>query len=476
MSRERPCVNVRLIAPNWTELPPLKLRGVGTPLVESLHSYLQRLYKSVGVSPLRLGRYMGERTDGKIGYTSLSGSVLWQGEFGMARLAQLEELTGMHELRCGTLWAMSEVLSQHISMFGTYRRRWCPKCYEEWNENSYEPLIWSIDLLGHCPNHKCELDSVCPQCKCPQRNDPDINRRLLCCKCGVPLRCSAKSRPHVPFLQWIDDQILQMVEYCSTPRSSPMPWSDYVDFAWGVCANGRGRGKLGSVMSSNLEVVSRHARQCCRRPSVRTLLNLCALQGVEIRDFLHAPREASSPLLINQWSGLNYVPVPSSTQSRRMYMASRYIEDFCEDNPPYFPPMKILLSHLHVQRLAVRDTCPKLYDGYEDRHASQGASGRQAKLRRAYLYALHITKDANSTAKASASIARKVVASGECKLEDARDVVEAVLTVLRFKKEKRLDKFRDETSLRDSFDWVMGRRAECTTGFPWSKVSSSYPR
>lgn len=454
-------MDTRLIAPNWTELPPLELRGLGTHLVESLHSYLCRLEQTTGFSLTSLGRYIGERTAGTVGFSSLSKRSLGFGVVSLAIVKQLEELTGNANLRCGTLWALSEVLSPQYRMFGVYPRRWCPRCYEEWDRNSYEPLIWTIDALGRCPRHDCDIEHLCPKCGAKQRRNSHPDRRRFCSACGASLWEAPRARKRPPLLDWMDQQVLQMVEYCSSPRKEPLARSDYMDFVAGVRANAVRSGKMVRIMNVALRGANRRVGHHFYAPTIRTLLNLCAVQGVEMSDFLNAPREASSPLLIDLWSGFHYLPIPSATQAEKIYVASRYLEDFLRANPIYLPPMKVLLRDMVVQKIALRDASFDLYDLYEKRFLSQGSWARQDVLRRAYFCALHII-GANEGMRVK-SLARKVAALAECSIQDARLVSGAAVIVGRFKMETLLLRYKREQSPQDSFYWVMNRWAANAT-------------
>jgi len=211
-------------------------------------------------------------------------------------------------------------------------------------------------------------------------------------------------------------------------------------------------------MNVSLRGANRRAEHHSYTPTIRTLLNLCAVQGVEMSVFLNAPREASSPLLIDQWSGLHYLPIPSAAQAQRIYIAYRYLEDFTRANPRYLPPMKVLLGQLPVQKIALRDACTELYDSYEEKYLSQGTWIKKARLLRAFFCALRImSKDREGSVKPSL---KEVATLAECRIEDARLALSAVAIVQKFKIEVRLDRYRREMSPRDSFYWVMSRWAD----------------
>ena len=448
------------IAPNWTELPPLQLKGVGTPLVESISSYLRRLNYATGLSMRRLGRFVGAQTGGLTGHQSLSHCSLWAGPASMVRLRLLERLTGVPELRCGTLWAVSDIVSSNLGTLGRPRRRWCPECYEEWDKSSYEPLIWAIDLLGHCPKHNCPLQQTCAVCEAHQKGEPEIERRLICWKCGSSLSISLPHRPRAPFLVWVDQQIVQLAEFCGTPRDCALKWSDYVELVLGVsnCVGGE-RGRLSQALKISLTTAKRHAERKLHRPTLRRIINLCALQGLEMQVFLNAPREASSPRLIDPWFGLNYLPLPSAAQARRTYAACRFLSDFVQESPPYLPSLKILLRDLHVQQLAVRDACRGVYDSYESRYNSQGKKEQLDRLHCSYLWALRVIAKTSHHVVSAKEIGREVAKVTECNLDEAKAIAKTAFLVYRFWIDGRIESYGEELSLRESLTWVMNQWA-----------------
>ena len=444
-------------AGNWTILPPLTLRGVGTSHVESLQHYADRLLWVTGLIPAEL-RELIRWKDGK----SNRSAIVFDGGLTakvLSHVDRLELLTGAKHLRCGTLWALSDILSMHSNLYGGQRRRWCPVCYEYWDELSYEPLMWSIDLASCCPIHECKFEHACSHCGNFQRNVHELDRRRFCSSCKKPLGHEARPGYLPGFLIWVDQQVHELVEYCATPREMPMGWHSYARFVRGLRLNARASGVVQESMRLILRDMDRHAKRRSRRPSMRSLINLCALQGISMTQLLNAPDESSGPSLFEQYSGLRYLPLPSAFQAQRIYMATRLIEHFFEQRPAYYPPISQLLRPLNVQRLGVRDAVPELYDAYEARYQSQGNRDRLKKLSQAYMAADYWLGSTGRDAD-SRSIALEIVDAIELAMDDAVKVLAGAVAVNDARAFYRLDGYRKELPTRSAVEWVTGRWSE----------------
>ena len=169
--------------------------GVGTPRVESLTGYIARLAEAhcVSAGTLLTKEIVGRVADGVNGsdkpprekkpanhLESINGvtatAVGW--------VEVLEALTHRHDLRALTMLAWAEVLPWK----GLLRshRAWCPHCLEE-NGTVYEPLLWSIEAVKVCPEHKQPLASRCPHCREALPNLGWQTRPGHCSKCRLRL-------------------------------------------------------------------------------------------------------------------------------------------------------------------------------------------------------------------------------------------------------------------------------------------------
>jgi len=445
------------LPPNWSALPPLPLWGVATPLVESLEHYTRRLLQATGVSFRQVVADLKQRSLWKNGTPASFRTALGLSPGSAYRMEVLERLTGRSELRYGTFWAMSEVLSLNTSLYGERRRRWCPVCYELWTESSYEPLIWSIDLLGCCPIHACRLECKCSRCGAYQPEIHSLNPRRICASCKCSLARGANFARQPDLLEWVDRQVGMLIEYCATPRSDPMPWMWYAEFVAGLRDSARRHGPLRTSLRINLRNVDRHARRRSRQPTIRSLLNLCALQGIDIDAFLAAPTEASGPRLFDQWAGLNYLPLPSAVQAQSLFVAVSFLRDFVEAKPDYYPSLGLLLRAFHVQSLAVRDLCPELFDGCRKAHYAPGPRKVYA-LRKACLYALFILDRADRARSSPDEVVDDVANTSEIDLADAASVVDSCLIVRGLQSDEKICAYRSRMPIRQALEWFVRTR------------------
>ena len=182
--------------PKRSRLYPLRPIGIGTPYVESLTSYINRLSEAHCVFPRalitkiivpELQRTFARKLTSR-GLNSLflrSHAINGYGEMAQDFVNVVESLTCSQNLRFITLLTWSEVLVWQ----GLLRKHkaWCPQCYREAfasGHQLYEQLIWSLKAVKVCPKHHLLLSETCPHCK---QSMPLINwqsRAGFCSECG----------------------------------------------------------------------------------------------------------------------------------------------------------------------------------------------------------------------------------------------------------------------------------------------------
>lgn len=176
----------------WEEIPQrprphsrlydLEPMGVGSPLVESLTSYVTRLAEAHSVAPLTLvtreilpaAAPPHVPVNGRWGYNQLTSifqaSAALNGVAGATQnwVRALEQLTGRSDLRFLTLLTFAQVLP--VQALLRRRRAWCPLCYNRWREANlvvYEPLLWQLICVRVCGHHQLPLRESCsnPHCR-----------------------------------------------------------------------------------------------------------------------------------------------------------------------------------------------------------------------------------------------------------------------------------------------------------------------
>lgn len=150
--------------------------GIGTPLVESVTSFTMRLADAHGVTvgtlvqhevAPRLRSYLYRDPTWNGSGLLCSRAYMLNGTQDLARdfVALLEELTSCSGLSVLTMQPWREVLSTQRLL--DRHRVWCPVCLETWRLSGqviYEPLLWQLQVVTHCPVHSVALRSVCPKC------------------------------------------------------------------------------------------------------------------------------------------------------------------------------------------------------------------------------------------------------------------------------------------------------------------------
>jgi len=111
-------------------------------------------------------------------------------------VAALERATLQTNLRLLTLLPYAGVFS-NARLFRR-NRAWCPACYEDWRRTGaivYEPLLWTIRLVGICLQHGRPLEEVCPHCGGRMRPVGPYARPGHCSKCLEWLGWKSASGP-----------------------------------------------------------------------------------------------------------------------------------------------------------------------------------------------------------------------------------------------------------------------------------------
>lgn len=177
-------------------LPPI---GIGTPLVESLTSYIQRLAEAHAVEtgtlvncelllrvPFAKGVRSGQLPSRLPTYSFYIAAHTLNGTGDRARLwvSVLEELTQFQRLDLLTALPWADAIDR-VHLLRT-NRAWCSSCYESWRSSGhpvYEPLLWMLQVITICHHHRQPLDSTCPVCGRTQYVFSSKSRPGHCSRC-----------------------------------------------------------------------------------------------------------------------------------------------------------------------------------------------------------------------------------------------------------------------------------------------------
>jgi len=189
------------LLPPRSRLYALEPIGVGTPLVESLSSYVVRLADSHAVSvgdlvgrelsrvapkPLTsCGRFMKENRASSHGFYARTCAISGFGKSSKRWIEALERATLRTTLRFLTLSPFDGAFSRQGGV-SRDTRVWCPKCFADWRNADaaiYEPLLWSIGIVTLCPCHLTPLVEECPHCRRRSKPLAVFSRPGLCSHC-----------------------------------------------------------------------------------------------------------------------------------------------------------------------------------------------------------------------------------------------------------------------------------------------------
>jgi len=220
--------------------------GVGTPMVESMTSYIARLTEAHSIYPYTFFRkelvplleFAGSKPD------SIWLSNFWHDSSGINSLTataenmvkSLEQLTLRSELRNLTMLHWKHVLSSTNLLWA--QKSWCPMCYEEWyrlGKIIYEPLLWSLKPITSCGKHNAPLQQCCPNIDCKSRSYPLVSQSLpgFCPYCKRWLGQIASTDPQyeevdVKWQQWVYNNLGDLLAATSN-LTSPVGQGRFAD-------------------------------------------------------------------------------------------------------------------------------------------------------------------------------------------------------------------------------------------------------
>ena len=212
-----------------TRLYHLVPLGTGTPMVESLTGYISRLAAAHVVSAgallteeilpripkgVPVGGKSRKSTDtcqlGLNGPHTINGLT----ERAEHWVRVLQHLTGADNLQSLTMLPLKGICSSQSLL--RRNRAWCPRCYAErtqLGEETNEPLLWAINAVEVCADHRCPLRTVCSGCEQRQPVLAGRSRPRHCWRCRKsldsdgPAECGLDKYPVVQRELWIAENV-----------------------------------------------------------------------------------------------------------------------------------------------------------------------------------------------------------------------------------------------------------------------------
>lgn len=164
------CAEMPLI-PARSRFHALEPVGIGTPMVESLTSYVIRLADSHAV---RVGDLITRELTPLVGWMTGTTNIRYSLD-GVGKTAQrcvevLGKLTSIKTLQYLTMLPFSLLFP--APRLVRSMRAWCPQCYSDMRERGqtiWDPLLWSLRSVEACTQHNRLLETKCPFCEQPLR-------------------------------------------------------------------------------------------------------------------------------------------------------------------------------------------------------------------------------------------------------------------------------------------------------------------
>lgn len=374
----------------WTALPPLPLREVGTSRVESIEHYLHRQAFATGLGYDRTldfaNRWSGSNAFSH--HERLAFTVTGV-ELG-TRIGLIEVMTGRRDLHCGSLWVVSDAMG--LQGFGrlTSARRWCPRCYLDWEKDtSAEALVWSIQLLETCPVHGCALVTACAACGATQSTRTPLPRRRHCIRCRTPLGWDAPdiTARQTRFERWIDYQICSLVALCADPAQPKLASDSFTRYFHAFLKCHGARTDLPTALQAVVRVWKYGLGM--KGLSMRMLLNFAALHGCSVLDLLLYPTQTGqSEPIFGFWDGFDYAPlVARSVRSPLAVLESTLRHLIKKASINYLPPLPEMLRRTECVQTDVKRIMPALLVDYKRVYEQQGTLLTLRRLSTAFAHA-----------------------------------------------------------------------------------------
>lgn len=280
-----------------SDLPPrshlyrLTPIGIGTRLIESLTSYVNRLAWTYRVSPRTL---VTQEIVPKLARSYSLSSRQWSptiesdamringaGEVAVDWSATLESLTMRADLRYLNVHSWANGLPT-LTLLRT-KPAWCPICYQDWQRDGspiYQPLLWMLQAVTICLNHKKNLDSHCSRCHMHQTLIPSVAQSGgYCTECRAWLgKLSSTETDNeidddtFAWQEWVA-RIIEELRVAGTDSEMPL-WGN-VQFGLDACRKIIGGSKpLAHMINVTEESLSRWVNGK-NMPSLENLLKLC---------------------------------------------------------------------------------------------------------------------------------------------------------------------------------------------------------
>lgn len=381
----------------------LPLAGVGTPVVESLRGYVQRLAFAHNLKPrvlieVLLERFPWEGEPVDLSEVMKQWEVHGRGEVGRKLRERLERATGV-DLQSSRFGSFSRLVAgQHLAKRG--RGRYCPVCVLE--DGAHGQLLWETACVKACPVHKVKLRDAAT-CGAPSDQHLPAHRRpkvpYACSMCGSLGFACVTSEPEAA-----DDADIWVATQIGKLLALPPQDCDY----WTADRLQRGLYELvddvyqGSVVRASLSAGLSRGSVCTwvagkYRPSLAGLMQLCHHARVDVVELFSGRLETvPEPGAIEDAEAMDAFAADDAEAvalERRPaidLLERGYIRRTCEDDlriglemavmesPP--PNLRQLAVRLETSRRFLREKWPDQADALREASARYRREQEQVKF------------------------------------------------------------------------------------------------
>jgi TniQ len=369
----------------WRVLPPVPLFGLGTPAVESVEHYVLRLARISGTTPRKIVSLSAPFDEQGARSTASASFFCGPGKIYKRRIENLEALTGVNTIRCGSFYLLDEVLTHKAIGRDSRFRRWCPQCYTEWDESSsWEPLQWLIDLRVTCPIHGCDLEEFCRACGAKQTRYKKHALRRHCSRCKNPLAGSAVTNPRSAYVKWTEQQLDDLVRLCATPGNTPLPGATFDTFSHALKRNVQHIAPKGTATALDevLQTSWKSQRgETWRRVDIGTLLLSCAFQATPVSQLLLNPVASAGLPLIGPWNDHRPLDLGQVHEHQRAQALEIFLDKvWASPTGGYLPHPRRALLEFNLTSRTMHARLGELYKRCVCRHRNEaGVAERRRK-------------------------------------------------------------------------------------------------
>jgi hypothetical protein len=194
--------------PKRSTLYPLVPVGLGTPLIESLTSYIARLagaHSMATTDLLTLALEAAPNEDFRwTGWKPVTPSLAFTivedrseslddiGPEAYCAMSGLSRLTTVDSLCYLTMIPLRALVQLDLKVGN--RAAWCPACFQAWRDygiSLYEPLLWKLQIATVCPIHRQRLVQICSKCGTSATKLVPLRLVGYCDNCGAWLGASS---------------------------------------------------------------------------------------------------------------------------------------------------------------------------------------------------------------------------------------------------------------------------------------------